>query len=178
MSGPTAIVAVPATQVPDLRGRRVIVGVPGLGFRADLRADDRIVQGGRSFVPVLTEQDFYRAESEQIEVFAPLVPIDRVWVESSHGTTQAPALSGEPLDAPSMRTPVEASNYPNTMGRRLIQAVPDGYIRDLRGMSDVYHDESGRACIRVCDESQWYRWAYSGKTPEAATVEARLLWVE
>ena len=84
-----------------LRGRRVIVGVPGIGFRGDLRADDPVVQGGRTFVPVLTEQDYYRPELEQIEVFAPLVPIDRVWVEEVRpgvlgrdGATRRPPPAG------------------------------------------------------------------------------------
>ncbi len=30
----------------------------------------------------IPEQEWYRAEAEQIEVFAPLVPAERVWVET------------------------------------------------------------------------------------------------
>ncbi len=79
---PPPVVPTPASLFPDLRGRRVIVGVPGIGFRNEptSRRSRGAAPAGR-FVPVLTEQDYYRAEIEQIEVFAPLVPIDRVWVE-------------------------------------------------------------------------------------------------
>ena len=79
---PRTIVPVAASAAPDLRGRRLIVGCPGLGWRGDLRADDKVVQGSRTFVPAIPEQEWYRAEAEQIEVFAPLVPVERVWVET------------------------------------------------------------------------------------------------
>src|SRR6476659_6612379 len=82
LTAPGAIVPLPAGAAGDLRGQRVIVGVPGLGFRNDLRGDEPVVQGSRTYVPVLPEQEWYRAESEQTEVFAPLVPIERVWVET------------------------------------------------------------------------------------------------
>jgi hypothetical protein len=41
----------------------------------------KVVQGSRTYVPVMVESEWYRAEAEQTEVFAPLVPIERVWVE-------------------------------------------------------------------------------------------------
>ena len=68
---PGPVVPMPAASHPDLRGQRVIVGLPGSGWRADLRADAAVVQGSRTYVPVLVEQEWYRAESEQVEVFAP-----------------------------------------------------------------------------------------------------------
>src|ERR1700754_246009 len=71
----------PATMAGQLRGRRVLIGLPGHGWRADLRADEKVVQGSRTYVPVMPEAEWYRAEAEQTEVFAPLVPVERVWVE-------------------------------------------------------------------------------------------------
>ena len=59
------------------------IGLPGLGWRGDLRADEKVVQGSRTYVPVMPEHEWYRAEAEQIEVFAPLVPVERVWVEET-----------------------------------------------------------------------------------------------
>src|SRR5690606_38497869 len=71
-SPPPPIVPTPAVELADrLRGRRVIVGVPGVGFRDGLRADDVVVRDGRTYVPVLTEQDYYRVEIEEIEAIAP-----------------------------------------------------------------------------------------------------------
>ncbi len=59
----------------------MLIGLPGHGWRGDLRADEKVVQGSRTYVPVMPEAEWYRAEAEQTEVFAPLVPVERVWVE-------------------------------------------------------------------------------------------------
>lgn len=176
---PAPIVPTPAAFFPTLRGRRVIVGVPGLGWRADLRADDPVVHGSRTYVPVLTEQDYYRAETEQLEVFAPLVPIDRVWVEhqpadpDTDGDTQPTTL-----DAPPRRPAVPIAGVDSIGGRRVVQAVPDGYIRDLRAVTSIYMNTNGVACVRVCGEPEWYRWALQGTTPSTVEVDATLLWAE
>ncbi|GAA1808463.1 hypothetical protein GCM10009682_32800 [Luedemannella flava] len=176
-SAPAPIVPVPAASRPVLRGHRVIVGVPGLGWRADLRADDPVVRGSRTFVPVITEQDFYRAETEDLEVFAPLVPIDRVWVEQvteGDGTM----LVTITLDAPPRRLPVPASLATAITGSRVVRGVPDGHIRGLRAVTEIYDNDSGAACARVCDEAEWYAWALSGATPATVEVPADLLWLE
>jgi hypothetical protein len=160
----------------ELRGRRVIVGVPGIGFRNGLRADDPIVRNGRTWVPVLTEQDYYRAETEQLEMFAPLVPIERVWVEQVGSiATSNPA---PPLDRPPARQPTAVRAGRLVLGLRLVQAVPDGFIRDLRAATDVYEGDIGIACVRVCDEAEWYQWALQGTVPSTMEVPAELLWCE
>lgn len=174
--GPDPIVPTMAAQFTELRGRRVIVGVPGTGFRQDLRADNAVVQGGRTFVPVLTEQDYYRAELEQVEVFAPLVPIERVWVE--HVRPLSAASSTLALDAPQARRPIPVERAERVLGCRIAQSVPDGYVRDLRAMSDVYGDLGGNPRVRLCNESDWYAWASTGVTPASADVETAGLWIE
>jgi hypothetical protein len=174
---PAPIVPVPATQVSALRGHRVIVGVPGLGWRADLRADDPVVHGSRTFVPVLTEQDYYRAETEQLEVFAPLVPVDRVWVERvADGSASGGGATS--LDAPPPRAPIPAERATAVTGRRVVQAVPDGHVRDLRAVTEVYRNAHGVACVRICGEPEWYRWALSGTTPSTSEVAVDLVFVE
>jgi hypothetical protein len=171
---PDPIVPTPAGHFGELRGRRVIVGVPGVGFRGDLRADNPLTQDGRTFVPVLSEQDYYRSELEQIEVFAALVPIDRVWVEDVRSIT--PATSSA-LDAPAPRRPSSALQSNGLLGRRLIQRVADGFVRDLRAVSDVYPGAPGQVA-RVCGESDWYGWALTGKVPSCVQVDAAFLWIE
>jgi hypothetical protein len=172
---PAPIVPTPAALVVALRGRRIIVGVPGVGFRGDLRADNPVVRGGQTFVPVLAELDYYRAEVEQIEAFAPLVPVHRVWVEqvgSSHHQTAST------LDAPAVAVPVPVTAAGRIAGRRLVRAVPDGHVRDLRAVTEVYESESGSPAVRVCDEAEWYVWAFAGTTPLSTAVDAASLWVE
>jgi hypothetical protein len=176
-SPPPAIVPTPAAQFARLRGRRVIVGVPGLGFRGDLRADDPVIQDGRTYVPVLTEQDYYRAEIEEIEAIAPLVPVDRVWVEHIPAPGEVSTVP-EPLDAPPWNEPTPASAARLVLGRRLIQAVPDGHIRNLRAATHVYQLGSGTPVVRVCGELEWYTWAISGQTPSTVEIRAQDLWVE
>ncbi len=179
MSGvhpPEPVVPVPASLFTRLRGRRVIVGVPGVGFRGDLRADDAVGHAGGTFVPVLTEQDYYRAEMERVEAVALLVPIHRVWVEQVGG--EPPAGAGQPLHAPPPVPPIAAVGAGRISGRRLVRAVPDGHVRDLRAVTEVYVGTSGEPCVRVCDETEWYVWGVAGRVPAATEVAAVLLWVE
>jgi hypothetical protein len=175
---PASVVPMPASLFPQLRGRRVIVGVPGVGFRGDLRADDPVVQGSRTYVPVLTEQDYYRAETEQVEVFAPLVPVDRVWVE--HVADGEPAAPVSPtLDAPGRRDPVPVTtDSVRVFGARVIQGVADGFVRDLRAATHVYLSASGKPSIRICGEPEWYRWAANGTTPSTVEIGTTALWLE
>lgn len=181
---PRAIVPAPASGPVELRGRRVIVGLPGLGWRADLRADEKIVQGSRTYVPVIPELEWYRAESEQIEVFAPLVPAERVWVEtiaeargtnSGRGDVLSRLVS---LDAPPRREPVAVVDGHLLTGRRVTQVLDAIERRDLRAVTEVYTSAEGDICVRVATELEWYRWAWSGQSPKTLEVPVHVLWLE
>jgi hypothetical protein len=175
-SPPPPIVPTPAAQFARLRGRRVIVGVPGLGFRGDLRADDPVVQDGRTYVPVLTEQDYYRAELEEIEAIAPLVPVERVWVEHSGEAIQR-SVRTLALDAPGWSDPRPATPDTVVLGQRVVHAVPDGFVRDLRAVSHVYL-VGARRVMRVCGEPEWYSWVLTGTAPSTMEIPTDQLWVE
>jgi hypothetical protein len=56
---PRSIVPTPGNMSGNLRGRRVLIGLPGHGWRADLRADQKVVQGRRTYVPVMVESEWY-----------------------------------------------------------------------------------------------------------------------
>ncbi len=180
---PAPVVPTPALGRRDLRGKRVMIGLPGSGWRTDLRADTSVVQGGRTYVPILSEQEWYRAESEQTEVFAPLVPVERVWVElPMAGTFDEPARDLfarlVTLDAPALRDPVPAREVAGVTGRRMVRADPAGERRDLRAVSEAYQNAEGDICIRVCTELDWYRWGWTGQTPKTLEVPVYLLWLE
>jgi hypothetical protein len=135
------------------------------------------VHGSRTYVPVLSEQDYYRAETEQLEVFAPLVPVDRVWVEQT--SERATGIDGPvTLDAPPRRAATSIAEATAVTGRRVVQAVPDGHIRDLRAVTEVYRNAEGAACVRVCGEAEWYRWALDGTTPSTSEVPASQAFIE
>jgi hypothetical protein len=180
---PLPVVVTPAALGTELRGRRVMVGLPGLGWRGDLRADDRVVQGSRTFVPVMSEQEWYRAEAEQTEVFAPLVPVERVWVEEIGVAHTAPRAGDVlsrlvSLDAPPRREPVAALDAGALTGRRVIRIVDHSEERDLRAVTELHTSTDGDICVRVAAELDWYRWAWSGQAPKTLEVPVHLLWVE
>jgi len=181
---PRPVVPVPAAGRRDLRGRRVIVGLPGLGWRGDLRADEPVVQGSRTYVPVLSEQEWYRAESEQTEVFAPLVPIERVWMESTGEPSAVDSSRRDlvsrlvSLDAPPRRDPVPVREVAGVTGRRVVRAAEAGDERDLRAVTEPYSSADGDICVRVTTELDWYRWGWSGQPPKTLEVPVHLLWAE
>ena len=181
---PRPIAPTPASMAGDLRGRRVIIGLPGYGWRGDLRADEKVVQGSRTYVPVMPEAEWYRAEAEQTEVFAPLVPVERVWVEE-YGLSGTMTASNDPvsklvsLDEPPRRSPIAALDAGALTGRRVVQLRDDGgERRDLRAVTELHTSDVGDICARVATELDWYRWAWSGRAPSTLEVPVHLLWVE
>jgi hypothetical protein len=168
----------------QLRGRRVLIGLPGHGWRSELRADEKVFQGSRTYVPVMQEAEWYRAEAEQTEVFAPLVPVERVWVEdyglAGISTTGAGTVSKlVSMDEPPRRNPVAALDADALTGRRVIQLKEDGgELRDLRAVTELHASDDGGICARIATELDWYRWSWSGRAPRTLEVPVRLLWVE
>jgi hypothetical protein len=174
----------PAVAGGELRGRRVLIGLPGLGWRADLRADEKVVQGSRTYVPVMPEHEWYRAEAEQTEVFAPLVPVERVWVEVVGAVTATSARGSDvvsrlvSLDVPPVRDPVAVVDAGAVTGRRVVQIVDGRERRDLRAVTELHTGADGDICVRVATELDWYRWAWNGQPPKTLEVPVHLLWVE
>ena len=119
------------------------------------------------------------AEIDQLEVFAPLVPVERVWVEhpSPLGGT-LPKTHTTALDSPPPRTPTPVRDVHRITGMRVIQTVADGHVRDLRAVTDTYKDASGGAWVRICSEPDWHAWALTGMTPASTEISVALLWVE
>jgi hypothetical protein len=184
LRSPDPISPVPATMIAGLRGRRVLIGLPGYGWRGDLRADEKVIQGSRTYIPVMPESEWYRAESEQTEVFAALIPIDRVWVEDlgvaatlDTVTPDRPQLVS--LDQPPRRLPQRATLARSLAGQRIVRLLTDGdEQRDLRATTELYTSENGEICARIAVEVEWYRWSWSGRTPPTLETSADFLWVE
>ncbi|WP_250031515.1 hypothetical protein [Paractinoplanes maris] len=181
---PRPIVPTPASMSGALRGRRVLIGLPGLGWRGDLRADEKVVQGSRTYVPVMPEAEWYRAEAEQTEVFAPLVPVERVWVEE-YGLSGLPSDGSDlmsklvSLDEPARRPAVAALDAGALTGRRVVQLLDSGKEqRDLRAVTEMHTSDDGDICIRIATELDWYRWGWSGKTPRTLEVPVHKVWLE
>jgi hypothetical protein len=176
-AGPEPVIPVPASMFSRLRGRRVVVGIPGVGFRGDLRSDDPVANKGRTYVPVLSEHDYYRSESQGIETFATLVPIERTWVET---VASLPFSRAEmtALDAPPPRIPVPLSLGPHGLGARVVHKVADGFVRDLRTVTGAYGGPESNEYVRICGEAEWYLWILSGDAPRSEEVPVTSLWLE
>ena len=175
----------PATGRVELRGRRVLVGLPGLGWRGDLRADERVVQGSRTYVPVIPEHEWYRAEAEQVEVFAPLVPVERVWVETVGSPASAVGANpghgypaGLPGRADAPRPRPRCSRPTRSPADEWCTSRTPCEHRDLRAVTETYSGADGDICVRVTPELEWYRWAWRGQPPTTLEVPVHLLWIE
>lgn len=184
---PAPIVPVPAATVVTsggtLRGARVLIGLPGHGWRDGMRADSLVRQAGRSMVPVLPEAEWYRAERDRVEVVAALVPIERVWVETIH-TAPEPAASNldtpalVSLDSPPHRPAILVEGAGQLTGRRLVHTGEDAESRGLRAVTEVYEGRDRVPCVRVVAEADWYRWAATGQMPSTRALPAAELWLE
>ena len=119
-------------------------------------------------MPIMPEADWYRAEAEQTEVFAPLVPIERVWVEDL-GMARGPLNAGDmisrlvSLDEPPRRNPVTSLEAGSLTGRRVVKLLDDGgERRNLRAVTELHTSDEGDICAKVTTELDWYRWAWNG----------------
>jgi hypothetical protein len=182
---PPAITPVPASGRTDLRGKRLLVGLPGIGWRGDLRGDSAVIQSSRTYVPALPEHEWYRAESERIEVFAPLIPIERVWIELPAAMPSPPSVVPRSvferlvsLDGPPKREPVPVRDVPGVTGRRIVHSDGTRLTRDLRAVTEPYQTAEGDVCLHICAELDWYRWGWSGKSPRIREIPIYQLWVE
>ena len=122
-------------------------------------------------------------------MFAPLVPVERVWVEQL-GPADAPVGVGTDvvsrlvsLDAPAPRRPVPADLVVED-GVDVHHEVVLGDDRlwverhDLRAVTEPHTNADGDICVRVTTEVDWYRWAWSGRSPRTREVPVHLLWVD
>jgi hypothetical protein len=82
------------------------------------------------------------------------------------------------LGEPPSRRPVRAADVPALRGKRVILSRPDGFVYDIRAVSEVYSDPSGKPRIDVCSEQAYYRWMLNGVRPETQAYPVSLVWVE
>ena len=117
-------------------------------------------------------------------MFAPLVPVERVWVEDYGlaGLQTSPRDVTErlvSLDEPPRRSPIMVRDADSVTGRRVVQiSAEGGERRDLRAVTELHTGDEGDICVRVAAELDWYRWAWSGRPPKTLAVPVYLLWIE
>jgi hypothetical protein len=79
---------------------------------------------------------------------------------------------------PPAREPRPASQVPALRGKRVILSTPDGFVYDMRAISQIYRDGDGRAIIDIASEEHYFRWMFTDRHPTSETFPAHLVWVE
>ena len=63
-------------------------------------------------------------------------------------------------------------------GKRVIVSRPEGFLYDVRAVSEVYVDEDGVQRVQLCTEQAYYRWMLCDVSPVVRNYPAHLVWVE
>ena len=79
---------------------------------------------------------------------------------------------------PPPRQPQPADSVPALRGKRVVLSTPDGFVHDMRAVSQARADRHGHLVVDVASEEDYFRWMFTGEAPRAETYPARLVWVE
>ena len=79
---------------------------------------------------------------------------------------------------PPPRIPRPSATVPTLRGKRVILSTPEGFVYDMRAVSERYVDASGLAVIDILSDDDYYRLMYLGQRAEPAAWAAHLVWVE
>jgi hypothetical protein len=92
-----------------------------------------------------------------------------------------PAGAGERLPffgAPPARVPLRAKDVPALRGKRVILSTAEGFVYDMRAVSQIQRDRDGRDIVDIATEEGYFRWMFTGERPATTIYPARLVWVE
>ena len=79
---------------------------------------------------------------------------------------------------PPAREPRPASEVPALRGKRVILSTPDGFVYDVRAISQIHQDGNGQDVIDVVAEEHYYRWMFTQVVPPTESFPSKLVWVE
>ena len=79
---------------------------------------------------------------------------------------------------PPTRPPRPAADEPALQGRRVILSTPEGFVYDMRAVSEVRTDGEGGAVVEILSEAQYYEIRFTGRYAEPVAWPAHLVWVD
>lgn len=79
---------------------------------------------------------------------------------------------------PPARQPQPADSVPALRGKRVVLSTPDGFVYDMRAVSELHADPDGLRVIDVSSEEDYFRWMFTGEPPRQETYPLRLVWLE
>lgn len=79
---------------------------------------------------------------------------------------------------PPTREPKPSATVPTLFGKRVILSTPEGFVYDMRAVSERYVDADNRDTIDIASEEAYFRWMLLSVPPRTAAWSAHLVWVE
>lgn len=79
---------------------------------------------------------------------------------------------------PPARQPKPAAEVPALRGKRVVLSMPDGFVYDMRAVSQVYEDGQGREVIDIVSEEHYYRWMFTREEPVRRAFPSHLVWID
>lgn len=80
--------------------------------------------------------------------------------------------------SPPPREPRPASSEPTLQGKRVILSTPEGFVYDMRAVSQVHTDREGHQVVDIATEEDYFRWMFSRTPPPRQPFPVSLVWVE
>ena len=63
-------------------------------------------------------------------------------------------------------------------GKRVVLSTPDGFVSDMRAISEVRAGGEGSEVVEVVTEEGYFRWMFTGERPASRQFPAHLVWIE
>ena len=79
---------------------------------------------------------------------------------------------------PPTREPRPSATIATIYGKRLVLSTPDGFVYDMRALSERYVNAEGQDTIDVVSEEDYFRLMFAKVEPRVASWAAHLVWVE
>lgn len=79
---------------------------------------------------------------------------------------------------PPARPPRPAADEPALRGKRVILSTPEGFVYDIRAVSQPYRDQEDDDVVDVVTEEDYYRWMLLHESPQSTSYPKHLVWVE
>lgn len=79
---------------------------------------------------------------------------------------------------PPARQPRPAVDEPALRGKRVILSTPEGFVYDVRAISQIHRDGADDDVIDVVTEEDYYRWMLLHVPPQPTCYPPHLVWIE
>jgi hypothetical protein len=79
---------------------------------------------------------------------------------------------------PPSRQPRPAAEEPALNGKRVILSTPEGFVYDMRAVSELRTDGKGNLVVDVLSEIHFFERRVAGRCHEPAVWPAHLVWVD